>query len=94
MMSVVRWLVGIPAGAGRMPLRRYVPLTAIGCTGWNSLLLGAGWMLGRNHGEAGQVAVVGSAVLLAVGISVAVGLVLRRRVRSNTNPTRCLGPGI
>jgi membrane protein DedA with SNARE-associated domain len=83
MMSVMRWLVGIPAGAGRMPLRRYVPLTAIGCAGWNSLLLSAGWVLGKNHAEMGQVAIVGSAVLLAVGISVAVVVALRRRMRSN-----------
>jgi membrane protein DedA with SNARE-associated domain len=84
MMSVMRWLVGIPAGAGRMPLRGYVPLTAIGCAGWNSLLLSAGWVLGKNHAEVGHVAIVGSAVLLAVGISVAVVVVaLRRRLRSN-----------
>jgi membrane protein DedA with SNARE-associated domain len=80
MMSVVRWLVGIPAGAARMPLRRYVPLTAIGCTGWNSLLLSAGWVLGRNHAKAEHVALVGSAVLLAVGISVAAVVALRRRL--------------
>jgi membrane protein DedA with SNARE-associated domain len=93
MMSIVRWLVGIPAGMGRMPLRRYVPLTAVGCMGWNSFLLSAGWALGRNHAEAGHVAVVGSVVLLAVGISVALVVALRRRPRSNARPTR-LGPGI
>jgi membrane protein DedA with SNARE-associated domain len=79
MMSVMRWMVGIPAGVGRMPLRRYVPLTAIGCMGWNSFLLSAGWVLGRNHAEAGHVAVIGSAVLLAVGISVALGVASHRR---------------
>jgi membrane protein DedA with SNARE-associated domain len=95
MMSVVRWLVGIPAGVGRMPLRRYVPLTTIGCMGWNSLLLSAGWVLGRNHAQAGHVVVIGSAVLLVVGTSVALGVALRRRrLRSNANAARCLGPGI
>jgi membrane protein DedA with SNARE-associated domain len=83
MMSVIRWLVGIPAGAGRMPLRRYVPLTAIGCMGWNSLLLGAGLVLGKNHAEAGHVAILGTGVLLVVGLSVAIVVVLRRRPLSN-----------
>src|SRR4051794_39721326 len=94
MMSVVRWLVGIPAGVGRMPLRRYVPLTAVGCMGWNSLLLGAGWALGRNHAEAGRVVVFGSAVLVAVGICVVVALAIRRRRLRSANATRCLGSGI
>jgi membrane protein DedA with SNARE-associated domain len=85
MMSVVRWLVGIPAGAGRMSLRRYVPLTALGCAGWNSLLLSAGWVLGRNHAAAGNAVVAVSAVLIAVGISLAVVLALRRRTRSVAN---------
>jgi membrane protein DedA with SNARE-associated domain len=48
------------------------------------LLLSAGWVLGKNHAEVGHVAIVGSAVLLAVGISVAVVVVARRRrLRSN-----------
>jgi membrane protein DedA with SNARE-associated domain len=86
MMSVVRWLVGIPAGVGRMPLRRYVPLTAIGCLGWNSFLLSAGWMLGRNHPQAGHVAIIGSALLVAAGISAALVVALRRRrLRSNAS---------
>jgi membrane protein DedA with SNARE-associated domain len=92
MMSVVRWLVGIPAGVGLMPLGRYVPLTAIGCMGWNSLLLGAGWVLGRNHAQAGHVAVVGSVGLLAVGISLALVVALRRGARvkraGETDPER------
>jgi membrane protein DedA with SNARE-associated domain len=85
MMSVVRWLVGIPAGATRMRLRRYVPLTAIGCMGWNSLLMGAGWVLRKNHAEAGHFATLGSMVLLAAGVSVAIVVALHRRLRSTVN---------
>jgi membrane protein DedA with SNARE-associated domain len=84
MMSLVRWLVGIPAGVGRMPLRRYVPLTAIGCAGWSSLLMGAGWILGRNHDQAGHFAMIGSVVVLSVALSVAIVVAVRRRLRSTS----------
>jgi membrane protein DedA with SNARE-associated domain len=92
LVSVIRWLVGIPAGAGRMPLRRYVPLTAIGCMGWNSLLLGAGWMLGRNHGEAEHAAIVGSGALFAIALATAgVVVLLRSRARGRFGRTQA-GP--
>jgi len=79
MMSVVRWLVGVPAGAARMPLQSYVPLTAIGCIGWNSLLMGAGLILGRNHDKVGHLAVVVSAALVVVVISAGIVLIRRHR---------------
>jgi membrane protein DedA with SNARE-associated domain len=79
MMSLVRWLVGIPAGAARMPLRRYVPLTAAGCMVWNSALLGAGWALGSNHGKAGHIAPFVSLALITLVILAVVFVKLRRR---------------
>jgi membrane protein DedA with SNARE-associated domain len=79
MMSVVRWLVGIPAGAGRMPLRVYVPLTTVGCLGWNSLLIGAGVILGRNYEKAGHMALLGTIALLVVGIAAVLAGTVRRR---------------
>jgi membrane protein DedA with SNARE-associated domain len=81
MLSVVRWLVGIPAGAGRMPIRRYLPLTALGCLGWNSLLMSFGLVLGRNHDQVGHAVIAASAVLLACCCSVAIAIALRRRRR-------------
>jgi membrane protein DedA with SNARE-associated domain/ketosteroid isomerase-like protein len=81
MMSVVRWLVGIPAGAAKMPLGRYAFLTGLGCAGWNSLLMTAGWAIGKNHAQAGHVATIGSLALLTAGLLVAVTVVIRRRRR-------------
>jgi membrane protein DedA with SNARE-associated domain len=84
MLSVVRWLVGIPAGAARMPVRRYVPLTALGCLGWNSLLMSAGLALGRSHAQVGHVVIVASAMLLAACcLAVAVVALQRRRLREH-----------
>jgi membrane protein DedA with SNARE-associated domain len=79
MLSVVRWLVGIPAGAGRMSIRRYLPLTALGCLGWNSLLMTFGLVLGRNHDQVGHVVITASAALLACCCSAVIVVTLRRR---------------
>ena len=41
-------LVSVPAGLKRMPLRwRFLGYTILGCTLWNSTLIGLGWALGR-----------------------------------------------
>jgi membrane protein DedA with SNARE-associated domain len=42
----VRSLVAIPAGVLRMPRGRYVILTLIGSTVWNTVLIAAGYVLG------------------------------------------------
>ena len=44
---VVRSLVSIPAGANRMPLGRFVVCTALGSGVWNTLFVGAGYLLGE-----------------------------------------------
>ncbi|HWG99209.1 MAG TPA: DedA family protein [Pilimelia sp.] len=46
MIPVVRSLVSLPAGACRMPLRRFTVLTAAGSGAWNCLLVGGGYALG------------------------------------------------
>ena len=45
---VVRSLVSIPAGYRRMPLDRFLLLTAAGSAIWNGALVGLGWALGEN----------------------------------------------
>ena len=47
-VPLVRSLVSIPAGFRRMPMGRFVVLTAIGSGIWNAVLIGAGWALGDN----------------------------------------------
>ncbi len=44
----VRSVVSVPAGLSEMPVWRFAGLTLIGSAAWNSLLIGAGWSLGRN----------------------------------------------
>jgi membrane protein DedA with SNARE-associated domain len=44
----MRSIVSIPAGLAAMPVGRFVALTAIGSGIWNSALIVAGFLLGRN----------------------------------------------
>jgi membrane protein DedA with SNARE-associated domain len=46
---VARSFISIPAGVFRMPLGRYVVLTAVGSAVWAFGLAGIGWALGRSY---------------------------------------------
>jgi membrane protein DedA with SNARE-associated domain len=46
---VARSFISIPAGVFRMPLGRYVVLTAIGSTIWAFVFAGAGWAAGASY---------------------------------------------
>ena len=45
-VPLVRSVVSVPAGIDRMPLTRFVLLTAAGSAVWNAVFIGAGWTLG------------------------------------------------
>jgi membrane protein DedA with SNARE-associated domain len=46
---VIRSFISIPAGVFRMPLGRYVVLTAVGSAIWAFALAGVGWAAGRSY---------------------------------------------
>lgn len=48
LVPVVRSLVSIPAGYGRMPILQFVLLTGFGSVLWNGMLVSLGWALGEN----------------------------------------------
>ncbi|HZB42300.1 MAG TPA: DedA family protein [Ilumatobacter sp.] len=77
----VRSLVAIPAGVLRMQRGRYVVLTLIGSSVWNTVLIGAGYALGSQW-ERVSVAVGSFATPLLVGAMLAgAGLLVWRRHR-------------
>jgi len=47
-IPIVRHLISIPAGIGKMDFRKFIFLTAAGATAWNAILLYAGVLLGQN----------------------------------------------
>lgn len=88
MVPGVRSIVSIPAGLSEMPLGRFSVLTALGSAVWNSLLIGAGWLLGENwHRVSGLVGSVSTVVLVALAVAAVVLTAWwwRRRTRSGTS---------
>jgi membrane protein DedA with SNARE-associated domain len=78
----VRSLVALPAGVLRMPRGEYVALTLIGSTIWNTLLIGAGYLLGAQWERVSDaIGRLSAPVLIIAGLAVAV-LVVRRVLRA------------
>ena len=78
-----RSVVSIPAGTMEMPVFRFVALTAIGSLAWNTLLIGAGVILGANWQRVETwVGSYSNTVLIVVAAAAAIVLLLRhlRRV--------------
>jgi membrane protein DedA with SNARE-associated domain len=71
-IPLIRSVVSIPAGIARMPLPRFLALTAIGSGVWNALFIGLGWILGE-HWDRVQ-GWLGPVTYVLVGLAV-VGLI-------------------
>jgi membrane protein DedA with SNARE-associated domain len=87
-IPVVRSLVSIPAGIDRMPLPRFLLLTALGSGVWNALFIGLGWYLGdrwdRVQGWLGPV----TYVVLALAAAGLVWLAVRKVRHHRAQPAR------
>jgi membrane protein DedA with SNARE-associated domain len=81
MVPVVRAFVSLPAGVARMPLRRFIPFTVLGCTPWLLAFALAGRAAGDNWRHYRHyVGYLDYAVLALVVVGI-VYLVVRRRNR-------------
>ena len=73
MLPVFRSLISIPAGLNRMPLPKFIALTAIGSMLWNTVFIMAGYWLGAEwhlvapYAETLQLIVIGVVVIAAAG---------------------------
>jgi len=47
-IPIVRHLISIPAGIGKMNLKKFIIYTAVGATIWNAFLAYMGFLLGKN----------------------------------------------
>ena len=88
MIPLARSIVSVPAGASEMPIVSFTLLTTVGSLIWNTLLVTAGLLLGRNWervasiaGTYSDVVVYGAAVVVVVG---GVVLVVRSRSRDRS----------
>lgn len=80
MVPVFRSLISLPAGVERMPVWRFVSLTALGSAIWNSAFVLAGYLLGANWHVVDSYAGILQYVVLA-GIAVAIVVFVVRRLR-------------
>jgi membrane protein DedA with SNARE-associated domain len=84
-VPIVRSLVSLPAGAQRMPVLRFVGLTALGSVIWNTLLVGAGYLLGTQYELVeGYLRYLDYVVVFAVVVVVGWFLVRKQRQRRVT----------
>ncbi|MFG2350359.1 DedA family protein [Streptomyces phaeochromogenes] len=87
-LPVIRPLISIPAGAERMPLPKFVTLTALGTLTWTSSLLLSGYLLGENWHQVTDVAGTFSYVALgALAVGVILLVVMRRNRRRKAAAT-------
>lgn len=77
-VPVARSIVSIPAGTAKMPVVRFLVLTAIGSALWNALLIWGGVLLGTNWTLVqGWIGSYSEVVLIVAAVAVAAFLVLR-----------------
>ncbi|MCS7476059.1 DedA family protein [Umezawaea endophytica] len=89
MIPVFRSLISIPAGIERMPLPKFIGLTAAGSLIWNTALIMAGFLLGEKWHLVEQYAgFVSTGVLVAVGVALVWFVVSRvnRRKQDSHDP--------
>ncbi|RRD43483.1 DedA family protein [Buchananella hordeovulneris] len=80
MVPIFRSLISIPAGVTRMPIPRFLALTAVGSLLWNAVLVGAGYLLGENwHVVEQYVGLLSKVVLALIVVALAVWVFLRVR---------------
>ena len=75
-----RTTFSFPAGAAKMPLKKFIAFTTLGCLLWNVILIYLGWYLGKNWTQvAGVTRYLIVAAVASVVIVIVVYLVIRRR---------------
>lgn len=77
-VPVVRSLISLPAGAQQMPLLRFCVLTTIGSAVWNTLFIGAGYVLGEQWERVGAYVNVLTYAVAAVLVALFVRAVVTR----------------
>lgn len=86
MVPVVRSLVSLPAGVSRMPVWRFVTLTAIGSAIWNTIFVLGGYELGERWDQITPYAETLQKVVLGLAVLAVVAFVVRRVRRPRSQP--------
>ncbi|MFH0804723.1 MAG: DedA family protein, partial [Patescibacteria group bacterium] len=85
-VPVIRHLISIPAGIGRMRLAKFTLYTAVGAAIWNTFLAWVGYALGSNWGSIRRYTEILD-VVIVVAIVAAVAYFVYRQLRQRRQPT-------
>jgi membrane protein DedA with SNARE-associated domain len=80
LMPLARTFVSLPAGHARIPIVRFIALTALGCAIWASAFVAAGMLLGAGWQRAGDTLRI---PLVLLGAATLAGILLRKRARKS-----------
>jgi membrane protein DedA with SNARE-associated domain len=87
MVPIFRSVISLPAGVERMPWIKFLTLTALGSLIWNSIFVGAGYLLGENWRLVDRYAgVLQYAVIGLVALVIVLFVVVRLRSRRRSGP--------
>lgn len=78
MLPIFRSLISIPAGVTRMPLWKFTLLTAAGSLIWNSIFVGAGFLLGEAWPVVEQYAEILQVIVIVVAVAAVAWFVITR----------------
>ncbi|MFI0446882.1 DedA family protein [Actinomadura sp. 6N118] len=80
MVPLFRSLISLPAGVERMPMRQFLPLTALGSLIWNAVFVVAGYQLGADWQDVDEYAGIGQKMVIGV-IALALAAFAAVRIR-------------
>ncbi|SER99000.1 DedA family protein [Lentzea albida] len=87
MVPLFRSFISLPAGVERMNLPKFLLLTTLGSLIWNTLFVGAGYLLGENwHRVESYAGIFQKLVIAAVAVAVALFVITRLRQRTKGDP--------
>ncbi|GAB2857692.1 DedA family protein [Lentzea nigeriaca] len=87
MVPLFRSFISLPAGVERMNFPHFLWLTTLGSLIWNTIFVGAGYLLGENwHRVESYAGIFQKLVLAAVAIAVLLFVVIRLRQRAKGDP--------
>ncbi len=89
LLSFLSSAVNMLAGAGRYPMRAFVPFALVGRVAWTSAYLGLGYGFGAGFEAGADLLSSVSGLLAALGVSAGLGFFVyrRRRARVRVGPT-------
>ena len=85
-IPIIRHIISIPAGIGKMDIKKFMLYTVIGAAIWNAFLTYIGWVLGNNWetiSKYSDYVSFGILGLLVIGVGYFVGKQIKKRKKSN-----------